>query len=92
MKPEPASFRDPAGQVFFNDDRVFRTIAASALDSFEFAQSTEPLKNAIAQGGVVSSTPLTPDEQQTLGAEAALVVEHPRLPFLSYPYEWSFHC
>jgi ribosomal protein L11 methylase PrmA len=61
-----------------------------ALDDFEFVRSSGFLTSQIALGRVIQETPV---DGGILGARAEgaqRVVEHPRLPFISYPYEWPF--
>lgn len=87
---DPASFRDPAGRVFVKDGRVYRAIYESALDDWTFTVSSGFLDRLAAAGRIVSFETVRSD---TLGADAGdppLVLEHSRLPFVSYPYEWPF--
>lgn len=46
----------------------------------------------VSAGTIVKSTEVSPDEwcQFSLPDEVAAVLHHQRIPFVSYPYEWSF--
>lgn len=90
MSADPASFRDPAGRVYLENGRVFRTVSDVAVADFDFARSNETLRRLIAAGGVIESRDVAANDADAPRAGAARIVEHPRLPFISYPYEWSF--
>jgi ribosomal protein L11 methylase PrmA len=83
----PGSFRDPSGHVFERDGRIFRTVAASAADGFKAVRATGILDRLVADGKLVAYWDVAPGE---VGIDAAHVLEHPRLDFLSHPYEWPF--
>ncbi len=87
---EPASFRDPSGRVYRRDDRIFRTIMEPAAADFEFVRSTGLIERLSAEGRVVPAEPVGMDALGAAAEGARYVVEHPRLPFISYPYEWPF--
>ena len=88
---ESGSCRDPSGQVFVRDGRVFRTVMPRAAADFEFVKNSGLLEELEAQGLLVNSTEINRDAiAGNLGKGAAYVLEHPKLPFISYPYEWSF--
>jgi len=85
---DPGSFRDPSGQVFLVGDRVYRAIYGDALSEWE---ATSAFVGRMAEQGRIVATSVAPND--VLAAEAnqpRAVLEHERLPFISYPYEWSF--
>ncbi len=90
MSADPASFRDPSGRVYLENGRVFRTVTDGAVADFEFARSNETLRRLISAGGVIESREVAANDVDAPRVAAAKIVEHPRLPFISYPYEWSF--
>jgi ribosomal protein L11 methylase PrmA len=87
---EPGSFRDPSGQVFENDGRIFRTITARALADYTFIRDSGVLKRLVNGGWLVASDEVDPALLGEQARGAPIVVEHPRIPFVSYPYEWPF--
>ena len=90
MKAEAASFRDPAGRIYYYQGRVLRTISNDAVGTFDAVQQNETLRRLVTDEKIVSSVPVD-DVEPPFGLEGvARVVEHPSLPFVSYPYEWSF--
>ena len=43
---EPGAFRDPSGQVFETDGRIFRTITSRALTDYTFVRDNGVLRTA----------------------------------------------
>ena len=89
-KIDPASFRDPGGHVFVAGDRVYRTVNAPAVEDFDFVEASGLIADLTSWGWLVASDRV---DASVLGADAGdavYVVEHPRLPFITYPYEWPF--
>ena len=88
MSREPASFRDPAGFVFYENGRVRRAVTGYGLPHARAVRATGLIQRLIAAGS------LLPEEEVATSLEGhpdvRLVLEHPRLPFISYPYEWPF--
>ncbi|MGH8719128.1 MAG: class I SAM-dependent methyltransferase [Burkholderiales bacterium] len=85
---EAASFRDPSGHVFHLDNRIYRTVTAQAADDFHFVRDW--LRELETSGAIVASTEVDPAVLGDAGAGVVHVLEHPKLPFISWPYEWSF--
>ena len=78
------SFRDPCGRVLHAGGKILRTINACYRPHWEKALSSGLLPDLMADGRVVAfheTTPL-PGTWKTLEVE--------RIPWVSYPYEWSF--
>lgn len=44
----------------------------------------------ISEGSVLTSNKVDPRVLGVQAGDARYVVEHPKIPFISYPYEWSF--
>ena len=87
---DPASYRDPSGRVYIRGGRVFRTVMPYASGDFDYVQSTGIIEELEKEGLIVESKQIDPAILGEEGAGACYVIEHPRLPFISYPYEWSF--
>jgi SAM-dependent methyltransferase len=88
---EPGSFRDRSNRVFYQEGRVYRALDPQSLDHWTQLQS-KSFYQAYAQEGKIVSTKaasltLLPESER--GSWAG-VLEHGRIPFISYPYEWSF--
>ena len=91
-----ASFRDPAGSVFTLEDdperRVYRAVTSDGVRDFDAFLASPPAEQLIASGQVVRSTRVTGDRRDAVLAGhsgAALLLEHERIPFPSFPMEWA---
>jgi len=85
------SFRDPAGTVFVTPERVFRTVADCAVEDFKAVRSCGVLAQLVEEGLVIDEKPAKPDVLGPIGRSSQFIVEHPKLSFISYPYEWGFY-
>jgi len=84
-RADPGSFRDPASHVVFEGDRVLRLLDQRGLDGWNALSNTKFFERATGDGRLIESKLVdSPDG----GSAAAL--EHPKVPFISYPYEWTF--
>jgi len=89
------SLRDPAASLVEIDDRLLRFVrpeAASALTDFLASRTA---CDAVAAGHLVGSRVLDATEAHavmarlgSVAAEGGVVLEHDRVPFVSYPHEW----
>ncbi len=90
MNPLQLSFRDPDGRLFRNGGRILREVepgAGAALIQFTESALGQQL---VTGGGLIATRRLSDAErEQALPGSHSLVVEHPAIPFPSYPYEWS---
>ncbi|HLM09958.1 MAG TPA: hypothetical protein VK307_09620 [Thermoleophilaceae bacterium] len=85
---EPGSFRDPESRVFYAGDEVYRALSPDGLSDFEALSST----------GLLDDPRMVRTERadgvgllrELLVHEPAGVLRHERIPFVSYPYEWTF--
>jgi len=82
---DPGSFRDPASHVVFDDGRVLRLLDERGLAGWEALAATRFFETATAEGRLIAAQRV---DEPTPDVAAAL--EHPRVPFVSYPYEWTF--
>ncbi len=90
---EPGSFRDPAGSVFYLDGRVLRGFDPTGWADFEALAATRFWQRATERGELVKTTAVelaTLPEATTKLTGIAGVVEHERIPVVSYPFEWTF--
>jgi ribosomal protein L11 methylase PrmA len=88
---DAGSFRDPSGTVMLAAGRVFRTVMPFAASDYELTRRTGIVEDLAREGLIVGERPVAKEILGEAAADASYVVEHPRLPFISYPYEWCFH-
>jgi hypothetical protein len=88
---EAGSFRDPDSAVFLAGGKVLRGLSGRGAADYEQLSATSFFPRLIGAGQIVGTTgyeghaPPSPR-----GAPWARVLEHERVPVISYPFEWSF--
>jgi ribosomal protein L11 methylase PrmA len=90
MKFDPGSFRDPAGRIIRSGDRILRAVYDPGSASFVAARDAGVLKKAVDGNRLLPFTELDSFGAVTGGPAPAHLLEHPALPFVSHPYEWTF--
>jgi SAM-dependent methyltransferase len=88
-RSEPASFRDPSAVVFYVGTRVLRGLDDRAAADWRALSESKTFTTFSANGGLVGTTTADVDGV-TLPGDFSIVLEHERVPFVSYPYEWTF--
>ncbi len=89
LRFDAGSFRDREGRVVYSGDRVLRALSPRALDAWETLAATAFFERLSDAGKVVATHRVEmPEELAAEGWVATL--EHRRIAFVSYPYEWSF--
>jgi ribosomal protein L11 methylase PrmA len=90
MKPErdPGSFRDPSGWVVHAGERVYRVATREALEHVALVHSSGLYAELTEREWLLPA--LAADDPPLAPPEGGAVLEHPRVPFISYPYEWPF--
>jgi SAM-dependent methyltransferase len=84
---EPGSFRDPESRVFYAGAGVYRALSPRGSADFEALAGSGLLDDPRIVGTeVVESAPV----DAVLTERPAGVLRHERIPFVSYPYEWTF--
>ena len=88
-KADPGSFRDPGSRIFIDDQRVLRAVYPPSAEAYERVRDSGFLDELIAAGRLVPSQEIEPSSHPA-GEGASYLLEHEQIPFLSYPYEWTF--
>jgi hypothetical protein len=90
---EAGSFRERTARVFYHEGRVYRALAGSALKDYQTLAQLPFFSKATASGDIVPTKEISlgavpiPAE---LGGNWAGLLQHEKVPFISYPYEWCF--
>ncbi|HEY2003730.1 MAG TPA: SAM-dependent methyltransferase [Candidatus Saccharimonadia bacterium] len=88
LQKDPSSFRDNFGFVFWTGGRVYRQINPAGKATYDQLMVSGLHKQLVKDGLIVDHEEVPPG---SVGADGAYRVIRPELvPFISYPYEWSF--
>ncbi len=84
----PGSFRDPSGFVFLEDQVLYRQVNAIYQENYDCLLDSG-LYDTLVEGGLL--IPHMEDDLAYAQSDEAYKIIRPELiPFVSYPYEWSF--
>jgi hypothetical protein len=88
MRAEPGSFRDRDSRIFYDSGDVYRFLSKDGLEDWQLLASSE-LYSRFSENGSLVATEFV--AEHVLGQNGwAGVLRHERVPFVSYPYEWTF--
>jgi len=96
---EPGSFRDRDSRVVVTGDAIYRALSPEGAGDWEAFAATPLLDRLIASGDLVRTSEVDPGRLEEIGSATGTdllptgvdrVLEHERIPFISYPYEWTF--
>ncbi|HLB41661.1 MAG TPA: class I SAM-dependent methyltransferase [Gammaproteobacteria bacterium] len=83
------SFRDPMGHIYESHQRIYRFISEEGRKQYESILSS--IDDAVRQGYLVLSQEISKEHWPTNNSNIAYVLEHSLIPYISYPYEWTFY-
>ncbi len=81
------SFRDPSGFIFVEAGRLYRQVNPEYRQHYELLLSSGTYDHLVQRGMLVSHQEVSVASR---AADAFRILEPTRIPFVSYPYEWSF--
>jgi ribosomal protein L11 methylase PrmA len=83
-----ASFRDPSGFMFRRDGRLLRQVNQSYAADYDLLMSSGLHAKLVKAGLMIPHSEVA--DPAAVPELCYKVIEPERLPFISYPYEWSF--
>jgi hypothetical protein len=84
----PGSFRDPSGFVFERDGTLFRQVNSCYAEDFAVLENSGLLRELQENGDLVAHEDCSLDKR--VSDNACRILKPALIPFISYPYEWSF--
>jgi len=92
---DSGSFRDPNGRVYVHENQVFRGLSHSALENYRALRNTRFYQKFIQSGELIATEEIPAPGWVGSGAvdsnpNWAGWLRHHSVPFISYPYEWTF--
>jgi SAM-dependent methyltransferase len=92
---EPGSFRDRDSRVVVAPEAVYRALSGTGADDWRTLAGSPLLERLSSEGTLIGTDEVGPAALGEAAAEilpegTETVLRHERLPFVSYPYEWTF--
>jgi hypothetical protein len=84
----PASFKDPSGFVFKANSNYYRQVNKSYAEDYDLLMSSGLYKALTDKKLLIPHSEVNENFSQSPDWYKTLLPE--QLPFISYPYEWSF--
>jgi hypothetical protein len=93
--PDGGSFRDPDGRIFQVGGAIVRALSAEGAADWSAFEESGLLARLVESGDVVETTAASTAELEAVRSADptggwVTALRHERLPFVSYPYEWTF--
>ena len=85
-----SSFRDPSGFLFEANGKIYRQINLSYQANYEALMNSGAYKSLSGEGLLIQHTEVDPEDPSTLSPAHYKTILPTQLPYVSYPYEWSF--
>ncbi len=82
-----SSFRDSSGYLFYRDNELFRQINQSYKEDYQLLMDSGLYQSLCDKNWLVSHEETS---EKANSSDSHLIIKPRRIPFISYPYEWSF--
>jgi hypothetical protein len=83
-----SSFRDPSGFVFWRTQTLYRQINQCYQDDYEFLLTSSLYDHLVTLKLLIPHQEVKIEPEST--EDAYKIIQPASIPFVSYPYEWSF--
>ena len=92
---EPGSFRDRDSRVVVGPEAVYRALSATGAEDWRALSASPLLERLQSDGSLIGTEEVGLDALAGAASEilpegTETVLRHDRIPFVSYPYEWTF--
>jgi 2-polyprenyl-3-methyl-5-hydroxy-6-metoxy-1,4-benzoquinol methylase len=82
------SFRDPSGFIFERNGIIFRQVNSVYAQEFDTLLESGLMQLLQSKGDLICHDDV--DIENAVNADAYRIIKPTKIPFISYPYEWSF--
>ena len=87
---DKGSYRDPVGKIFYYKGRVLRGLNSKGVERFKYIKENHILDESIKKNFLISTKEATDLPKINELSEFDLILEHKKLDYITYPYEWCF--
>ncbi|MBI1779761.1 MAG: SAM-dependent methyltransferase [Sphingobacteriales bacterium] len=88
LPAHPSSFKDPAGFMFVADGIYYRQVNIFGSEDYSLLMSSGLYEKLISKNRLIRHTEI--DNIKSEASQWFKTLQPEQLPFISYPYEWSF--
>ena len=91
---DSGSFRDRTNRIINKNNQIYRVLNSTAEKEWALLTSSKFYEDLINSQKIVKSTQLDISNFETPNHDDSkwlTILEHERIPLISYPYEWSFN-
>lgn len=89
MEPLSSSFRDPSGFVFSHADCIYRQVNDCFAENYDLFIGSGLYEKLVSRKLLVPHQEIV-DDSVPIGPNCYKLLKPQQIPFISYPYEWSF--
>lgn len=93
LRFEPGSYRDRDGRVFYGEQgEVYRALSPRAYGEWQAVRDSRFFQQGMSDGRIAPTREVELCHSDLDGDDSiwAGILEHQKIPFVSYPYEWTF--
>lgn len=83
MTKDFSSFRDPAGYIYYENNKVYRKINECYFNQYKYLIESNLYKNLEELEYIITHKEIKKTNKD-------IILEVEKIPFISYPYEWCF--
>ncbi|MFC1808542.1 SAM-dependent methyltransferase [Candidatus Omnitrophota bacterium] len=84
-----SSFRDPSGYIFEHNHVLYRAINQSYKDEYISLMQSGLYETLVKKKMLIPHQEVDLDIRK--GSDAYVIIQPEKIPFITYPYEWSFN-
>jgi ribosomal protein L11 methylase PrmA len=89
MQKIPGSFRDPSGSVFNYQNKIIRSVSKIGEQKYLHVKNKNIIEESIKNNFLINTFEIE-DVLLKEKLNCSFLLEHQKLEYVSYPYEWSF--
>ena len=90
IEPLPSSYRDNAGFVFKHNNKIYRLINENYFGHYDMLLQSGLYKELTTAGRLIKHEEIPASSIEIATTSNTKIIFPAQLPFISYPYEWSF--
>ena len=83
MNFELGSFRDPAGKIFYKENKVFRYVTTQGQKKYEYIKSSGILNDSIKDGYLIETKEIEDEKIKSQISNYKYILQHQLIDFIS---------